>query len=307
MNFAPQSGPVGTTVTINGAGFGTTQSQNNVTFNGTSAAIVSASTTQLVVSVPSGATTGVVAVTAPNGSASSTNPFTVTTATGTPAISGFSPAIASTGNVVTISGSNFDAATNDKAKLNATLATVTSASPTTITANVAPSTSSGRITVVTPLGSATSVADLFVPPPPYAPSVVNFTARIAPGGSFTGPINTGGQIGLVVFDGTARQRVSVDVTNVNYRSIPAKVWVATPNTIVLSGYALNGTTSTLNELFLDTMTLPATGTYTIAFTNFANGTGSASISLYNVTDVHQTIAVNGSPVTVATSTPEQKA
>jgi YD repeat-containing protein len=307
MNFAPQSGPVGTTVTINGAGFGTTQSQNNVRFNGTNAAIVSASATQLVVSVPSGATTGVVAVTAPNGSVSSTNPFTVTTATGAPAISGFSPAIASTGNVVTISGSNFDAATNDRAKLNATLATVTSASPTTITANVAPSTSSGRITVVTPLGSAASVADLFVPPPPYTPSVVNFTGRIAPGGSFTGPINTGGQIGLVLFDGTAGQRVSVDVTNVNYRSVPAKAWVARPNTITLSGYALNSTTSTLNELFLDTMTLPSTGTYTIAFTNSSSGTGNATISLYNVTDVHQTIAVNGSPVTVTTSTPGQNA
>ena len=57
-SFTPTSGPVGTEVTITGTGLlGTT-----VTFSGINASIVSSSSTQLVVVIPSGATTGIVSV-----------------------------------------------------------------------------------------------------------------------------------------------------------------------------------------------------------------------------------------------------
>src|SRR5262249_59468987 len=39
INFSPTSGPVGTTVTINGTAFSTTPSSNTVTFNGVSATV----------------------------------------------------------------------------------------------------------------------------------------------------------------------------------------------------------------------------------------------------------------------------
>ena len=58
IDFTPNDGPIGQTVTIYGTGFSATPSSNTVTFNGTSASITSASTTSLVVTVPSGATTG---------------------------------------------------------------------------------------------------------------------------------------------------------------------------------------------------------------------------------------------------------
>jgi hypothetical protein len=56
--FSPDHGPAGTPVTISGTGFSPTASGNAVLFNGTTASIANASTTQLVVSVPAGASTG---------------------------------------------------------------------------------------------------------------------------------------------------------------------------------------------------------------------------------------------------------
>jgi RHS repeat-associated protein len=64
-SMTPTVGPVGTSVTITGAGFGATQSNSAVNFWGTTtaAAITSWSNTQIVAAVPSGTTTGPVSVT----------------------------------------------------------------------------------------------------------------------------------------------------------------------------------------------------------------------------------------------------
>ena len=61
-SFTPTSGPVGTSVTITGTNF---SSVTSVTFNGTAASYTVNSTTQIVASVPSAATTGTIAVTTP--------------------------------------------------------------------------------------------------------------------------------------------------------------------------------------------------------------------------------------------------
>ncbi|MEO0331144.1 MAG: IPT/TIG domain-containing protein, partial [Bacteroidota bacterium] len=59
----PSSGMVGDEVTITGTNFGSTASENTVTFNGVTASVGTASATQLVVEVPENVTTGPVAVT----------------------------------------------------------------------------------------------------------------------------------------------------------------------------------------------------------------------------------------------------
>lgn len=61
-NFPPASGTVGSTVTITGSNFDAFALHNQVSFNGVSATVVTASTTQLVVTVPTGATTGTISV-----------------------------------------------------------------------------------------------------------------------------------------------------------------------------------------------------------------------------------------------------
>jgi plastocyanin len=74
-SFAPTSGPVATTVTITGLNL---SHARRVTFNGTVAVISSDSATKIVTRVPTGASTGRIAVTTPGGTATSATVFTVT-------------------------------------------------------------------------------------------------------------------------------------------------------------------------------------------------------------------------------------
>jgi len=74
----PSKGNVGTTVQIFGKGFSPTPAQNTVTFSGGATATVTAATsTNLTTTVPPGATTGLINLTTPLGSAASPEPFTV--------------------------------------------------------------------------------------------------------------------------------------------------------------------------------------------------------------------------------------
>jgi hypothetical protein len=76
-SLSPNSGSVGTSVTITGAGFGSPQGSGTVVFNANVAATVSSwADNQIVVTVPIGATTGNVAVTV-SGGQSATKKFTV--------------------------------------------------------------------------------------------------------------------------------------------------------------------------------------------------------------------------------------
>src|SRR5713101_5801564 len=76
-SLSPTSGAVGTSVTITGTNFGSTQGSSTATFNGTTATPTSWSATSIVAPVPAGATTGNVVVTV-GGVASNGVNFTVT-------------------------------------------------------------------------------------------------------------------------------------------------------------------------------------------------------------------------------------
>ncbi|HEY5750799.1 MAG TPA: IPT/TIG domain-containing protein [Chryseolinea sp.] len=99
-SFTPGEGqPNGTTVTITGVSFSATASENEVRFNGTIASVTSASTTQLILQVPTGATTGKISVKVGDQTATSQTDFLV------PTITGFTPASAAVGATVVITGS----------------------------------------------------------------------------------------------------------------------------------------------------------------------------------------------------------
>ncbi|GAA3617596.1 IPT/TIG domain-containing protein [Flavivirga amylovorans] len=81
-SFTPATSIPGTEVIINGTNFSTDANDNNVSFNGTSfALVVSATTTQLVVIVPSDATTGPISVEIESLLAVSSTPFTIDSTT----------------------------------------------------------------------------------------------------------------------------------------------------------------------------------------------------------------------------------
>jgi hypothetical protein len=72
--FSPTSGPVGTVVTITGSGF---TGATSVKFAGVAAAFSVVSSTQITVTVPSGAKSGAISVTTPGGTAVSSQSFRV--------------------------------------------------------------------------------------------------------------------------------------------------------------------------------------------------------------------------------------
>ncbi|MDD2915134.1 MAG: choice-of-anchor D domain-containing protein [Gallionella sp.] len=74
--MVPASGSTGETITVIGANFDTTPSNNTVKFNGTQAVVMAATATTITVTVPSGATTGPVSVQTAVGTAASTGSFT---------------------------------------------------------------------------------------------------------------------------------------------------------------------------------------------------------------------------------------
>ena len=302
ISFIPSSGPVGTTVTIYGTGFSATASQDAVTFNGTAATISAASTTQVTVSVPTGATSGAITVTAPGGSATSASSFTVTAGSGAPTITGFAPTIGPRGASITVSGTNFDTAiANDRARLNATLTPVASATATTLVLNGPSAPIGGRITVATPLGTATSATDYFSPPSPYSPADVLVTDRTTIGSSKTVTIGTSAKIGLVLFDAVAGHRVSVNVASVTMNSVDLSILRPDGSTLT-TAWSNNGGT------FIEPQALTITGSYMFVVAPESTNTGSLTFTLYDVPpDVSGTIVLGGSSVTVTTTAPGQNA
>jgi RHS repeat-associated protein len=75
--YWPQGGAIGTQVTITGSSFQPNQRNSTVTFNGVAGDVVSWSDTQIVVTVPTGATTGPMLVNVNSVSSPSTTPFEV--------------------------------------------------------------------------------------------------------------------------------------------------------------------------------------------------------------------------------------
>jgi len=296
IEFTPNGGPIGTTVTIYGTAFSTTPSQNAVTFNGVTANVTSATATQIVTTVPVGATTGTITVTTPGGSATSSTSFIVGDS-GAPTITGFSPTIGPAGTDVTITGTNFESNSyNNRVEFNQSLSAVTSGTSTMIATTVPSAAASGRISVGTPAGTAVSSDYFFIPPSPYTVADVEVTGRMAIGEDKLVAITQANKIAIIVFDGVAGQRVSVGMSGVTMGTAGwwdvGSVAIYRPNgTVLLSPFGFttggNGT---------PTQVLPVTGTYSIVVDPSDTNTGSVTLSLLE--DLALQIGINGPPVTL---------
>ena len=159
-SFAPTSGAVGTSVVITGTNF---TGATAVRFNQTSATFTVNSATQITATVPSGATTGPIRVTAGGLTGRSLTSFTVNAAP-LPTITSFTPTSGPVGKSVVITGTNFSGTgfTTTSVKFNGVTATFTVNSATQITATVPATATTGKITVSTPGGTATSTTDFTV-------------------------------------------------------------------------------------------------------------------------------------------------
>ncbi|RTQ48200.1 T9SS type A sorting domain-containing protein [Hymenobacter gummosus] len=319
-SFTPTSGPVGTVVTITGTNF---TGATGVSFNGTAATTFSVTNaTTISATVPSGATSGTIAVTTPGGTATSTGSFTVTVPTPAPVISSFNPTSGPVGTVVTITGINFTGATG--VSFNGTAATTfTVNSATSISATVPTGATTGTISVTTPGGTDTSNGTFTVTTPNPAPTISSLapSTAVAGGAAFTLTVNgTGFGSGSVVsFNGTALTTTVVSATQLT-AAVPASA-IATAGTynVTVTNPAPGGGTATAT--FTVTTPAPTIASFTptsgpvgtvvtITGTNFTgatgvsfNGTAATTFSVTNATTLTATVPTGATTGTIAVTTP----
>jgi large repetitive protein len=151
--------------------------------------------------------------------------------------------------------------------------------------------------LVDPQGTATGSMTLAlhdVPP--------DATATATPGGpEFTLTTTVPGQNARATFAGAAGDRVSLEI---GPACCSTKASVLRPNGTALIGVRTFGTAGG----FIDTFTLPVTGTFTIVVDPQGAATGSVALTLYDVPgDATASIVAGGGPATVTTTVPGQNA
>jgi gliding motility-associated-like protein len=247
-SFTPASGPVGTTVTIDGTNFSTTPVANNVLFGTVQASVSSATATQLTVIVPTGATTQPISVTVNGLTANSGTSFTVTAPSSElPAITSFNPASGPVGTTVTIDGTNFSTNISDNIVMFGTVqAAVISATATQLSVIVPAGATNQPIYITVNSLTAYSSTSFIVT---SAPVITSFTPT-------SGPVGT-----TVTIEGT------------NFSTTPADniVLFGTVQTAVIS--------ATLTQL---TVIVPA-GATTQPITVRVNGLTTSTITSFTVT------------------------
>lgn len=301
LEITPKRGPAGSSFTIYGTGFSATPASNTVTVNGTAATVTQATKSRLQVTVPLTATTGTVAVTGPGGSAASAVPFTVGPTA--PAITSIGTTTADFGDTLTITGQRFDTApSRNNVTINGTFAEVVSATATQLQVKVPDmGVSSGPVAVETLFGRDVTSGDLFIPPDPVlTPANLGFTGRMSVGGQTTVTQAIAGKHALVTFAGQKGQRIALRLDTA--ASAFGTMFLYAPTGLTVGP---SSGVSVASKGMLDTVTLPATGIYTVHLTP-SGGTTSASLLIYQVAaDTTDAISTSGPAVTVTTTTPGQ--
>ena len=273
-SFTPATGPVGTVVTVTGTNF---TGATGATLNGTAVTgFMVMSATSVMFDVPTGATTGLIAVTTPGGTATSATTFTVTASA--PTITSFTPTTGAAGTTVTLTGTNF---TNASAVTVGGIAVTgyTVVSATSITFVLPATAVTGPIVVTTPAGTATSTTSFTVTPAVAAPTITSFTpARAVAGVGFT--LNVSGTnlvAGTTInFNGVAYTGTVSGTTGASYNVVISASGVPAPGTYNITATNTGGTSPSLSFLVV----APAT---TVAYEDFEQGAktgyGAATVTL----------------------------
>lgn len=277
VGIEPAQGAVGSRVAITGTGFSAVAAQNTVAFTSASGTVTATvdpqtlTTTHMDVTVPVGAVTGRVFVTAPaGGPVESDTDFTVVDG---PAITSLAPARGSAGLDVTITGTGFsENVSGNEVRFNGILATTISATPTSLVARIPSGRATGQITVATANGSAASSGTFTALPTPYSTDDVEFfntspiTLATPVSVNFTQPgAPNPNRAGFLKYNGTAGQRLTLTRTTGDVSFAPFAIF--TPDLEPLA---------TASGTFFDIPALPVTGEYTIVLDPAGTTTGTNS-------------------------------
>ncbi len=180
-SFAPTSGARGTTVTLTGSGFtgAFRVAFGSATFDlARPASFTVVSDTRIEAIVPAGAPTGPIAVETPAGTFATRTDFTVQSS-GTPTVTGFSPAAGRATTLVRIDGTNLTGVT--EVRFNGVKSHVLlPSSDTRVYAAVPVGATSGPITVVNGSGSAASAQSFTVGNTGDLPALTSVSPEAAP-------------------------------------------------------------------------------------------------------------------------------
>jgi len=271
-----------------------------IQFNGVAATVTSATATQIITSVPSGANTGAIGVTAPGGSANSGSSFTVTSSVGLPQIASFTPNIATALTSIAISGSNFNPVlANDRVGVNGIGAVASSATNSSLLMSVPTNAGSGRVSLSTPAGNAVAANDLFVVPPPYTVGDVGFTGRAVLGTATAINLSSSQPIGLLLFDAQQGQSVYITTASESYLYNAELLY---PNNSWWLTSIFGG------SFYQQSVNLPVqqTGGYALLIDSEGND-DNYQATIYASDPVTQSVTLNGGPVSIQTTTPGQVA
>ncbi len=280
-SLSPTSGAVGAAVTIAGSGFGSSQGSSTVKFNGTTATVTSWTSTSIVATVPSGATTGTVVVRVSSVNSNGLT-FTVVAA---PAITSLSPASGAVGAAVTVTGTNFGSTQGTgTVKFNGTTATVTSWNATTIATAVPSGATTGTVVVRTSGVNSPGVTFTVA----AAPTITNLSPTAgAVGASVT---VTGTNFGSTQGTGTVKVNgTTATVTSWNATTIVTTVPTgATTGSVVVraSGVDSPGVTFTVVAAPAITSLSPTSGAVgaavTVTGTNFGSTQGTGTVKVNGI-------------------------
>jgi hypothetical protein len=135
-------------------------------------------------------------------------------------------------------------------------------------------------------------------------NVVDISGTLTVGTSTPVNITVPGQNASFTFDGTAGQQVSLAVTGVSMTpTTNTNIFIYNPDGSVLASDTVY---SWMNQIVIDALSLPSSGTYRVFADPGGASTGTLNLTIYNAPDVTDTIAI-GESKTVTLSVPGQRA
>ena len=317
--FAPAYGGVGDQFSVSGTGFSAVIPDNQLTVGGAPAGIVASTSTSLSALVGASTQSGPLSLTAPGGSAVSQNRFTVLENSYRTADVG----LLQQGSIGT--AWTFNAADTNKVYV----LTFAGQAGQRISISITNQTTSSALTrIYGPSGSFVGGPFSSVSGNTYSPSMTlpvageyqlvfdpagigNATIRviadtvgtlIAGGDAATLTTTVPGQNAAFTFSGTAGQRVSAVITGTTFTN-------GSIFTILAPGGATVGSNLFVSSSgFMDTRSLPVTGTYILLADPSGAGIGSTTVRLHTVpADPTATLIAGGDPAALTTTTPGQNA
>ncbi len=318
--FTPTIGPAGTVVTVSGSNFETVAANNRVTVNETFATVGTVTATSIATTIPASSTSGRIKVATPKGTAVSADDFFIppppyvatdvvfTSRMGYGDANALSVPVNTAGKIALVL---FDGEAGHRVALKISGATYSGGSVkgfkphggqlldtgfTTLGVFIDPKLlfASGAYTLLVDpnlsfVGSVTLT--LYDVPP-------DFTGPIVPGGAaIPVPLDTPGQNARLTFTGVPGQKIAVSASVAPV----GKLAILKPDGSTL-GWVSTGTSPS----FLDTLTLPVAGTYTVLVDPDKENTGSLTVTLHDAADVPMSIVPGGSAVVATTTTPGQR-